>query len=705
VHGRLFLAFLFVILTSCGSDPESSGPQFTTAPATYTDPDSRLPLAAHIAFVANKPVKAHYELVNGDTDWEYTSSGFRSEHRQSLIGLPPGETHALSVTLIDKEDRRNQLDKALLVSIPAAAESITNFPEIVRESAEGLTGITLVSVFRFAEAETSDGLRFNPRDETHGLLIALDASMQAQWILELDYLVEHIEQESSETLTLVGARGRETIDFFGNRVSRWRGELQGAPETGNATVTTLEADNLHSESDALSNGNHLLLTTELRVLAGYPQQDDNPVAAEFSTPFEVPVAAKVVATQPDESSVVGDVILEVNPKGEVVNRWSLFDLIDYRRPSYHGHASTWGRIYPADEKYGAATSWTHANGVAYDPTNDTIIVSLRHQAAIVGIGRESRELKWILGDASGWRDPWSQKLLAPAQTDRDQSIEWPYFPSSITRLENGDILLVDSGGYRAVPPNTPSSPGTAKPRVLSYRIDEQAMQVTQTAGQAVELPANLSDHALWTAQHLNSISKLPDASGALFAQGYSGRIIRVGLEQPGNDLIATVRSTSSSEYRWGIADVLVTGAILPPTMHSAVATDAAVAAAQVADETVQNDQSIAGTQLRPDTSVPDRSIDGRWTLRMTNDPSAAEQGLSLVQNGKLVEGVIEDYPVVAWVQGNTFSMTVRREGSLGQVRLRYRGVINADANEIQGSVAIDHRGTDAGAHAWVAYKQ
>ena len=44
---------------------------------------------------------------------------------------------------------------------------------------------------------------------------------------------------------------------------------------------------------------------------------------------------------------------------------------------------------------GAGRNWAHVNSVDYDPTDDSIIISSRHQSAVIKIGR-ARRLNGIL---------------------------------------------------------------------------------------------------------------------------------------------------------------------------------------------------------------------------------------------------------------------------------------------------------------------
>jgi len=47
--------------------------------------------------------------------------------------------------------------------------------------------------------------------------------------------------------------------------------------------------------------------------------------------------------------------------------------------------------------------WTHANGLIHDPSDDSFIVTVRHQDCAIKIDRKSGALTWVLGTPDGWR--------------------------------------------------------------------------------------------------------------------------------------------------------------------------------------------------------------------------------------------------------------------------------------------------------------
>jgi hypothetical protein len=108
--------------------------------------------------------------------------------------------------------------------------------------------------------------------------VALDQHSNIIWSYQSGYLATHLEQNTPSSLTLVSRQGRETIDLRVNAIRVWQGERQRLIPGRTASVTTVDAHNLHSESVSLPNGNQLLPSTEMRIPSDYPTQPDNPSA-------------------------------------------------------------------------------------------------------------------------------------------------------------------------------------------------------------------------------------------------------------------------------------------------------------------------------------------------------------------------------------------------------------------------------------------
>lgn len=655
------------LVVNCSKNSASSGPTFETSPKVVIN--VRNPTVV-VSFTTNKPVKAHYRLVGNSPNWEHTSSDYRHEHLQALAGLPIGKTHRVSIAIVDEDGRRTEIDTPLDIAVPSVALSVGTLPRLELLTDSSIQGITVLSLNRLSDLASTNSLQQSGSlDQTHGLVLAIDQALNIVWYFETDYRVEGVEQTAPDTLTLVSAGGRETVDFLGNRTKRWRGERQGTIDSKNGPVLTIAADSLHSNAVQLPDGNQLILTTELRLLKNHP-------------PHEAKNTVSSLASK--ETAVVGDVVVEVTPKGEIIGRWNLFDLLDSTRYSRSAENSSHLHIYPTRHAGSFAQSWTQANGIAYDAHADTILISLRQQAAIVGIGKSQANLKWILSDPSGWQKPWSDKLLRPAAEGEGRSITWPDSPSAMMLTERGDVLLIDDGTARAA----------------LYRVDEAAMRVQAVGEYTLNAYFESNDR-----DAPMSMVGIPGTKDILIAAGLSGELIRLNESAMAASSVMAIRSEAAEEYRWVVTDVLGIEAIIPPSDIPIV--NSTVPAAKPVTVAAVDGAVVAATtpSPKPDISLPETGVAGKWRSRVGSDPAGDEQELTLIQDGRLLEGAIDGFPIVAWVRGNTFSMTIRREGNLGQVRMRYRGVVVADGKEIIGNVSINRGAEKVGSFAWSARKQ
>ena len=214
---------------------------------------------------------------------------------------------------------------------------------------------------------------------------------------------------------------------------------------------------------------------------------------------------------------VRDVIIEVDPNGNVVDEWRLFDILDPYRDNVlkvldqgavclNIDASKAGHTLSAEELAqqdktdnfgdiagtGAGRNWAHVNSVDYDPSDDSIIISSRHQSAIIKIGRD-KKVKWILSAPKGWRSPWKDALLTPVDKEgktikcTDVSCEggfdWTWTQHTAFRIDSKsdkDVIYVsafDNGDARGM--EQPALPSMKYSRAVVYRIDQKKMTVEQ----------------------------------------------------------------------------------------------------------------------------------------------------------------------------------------------------------------------------------
>lgn len=214
---------------------------------------------------------------------------------------------------------------------------------------------------------------------------------------------------------------------------------------------------------------------------------------------------------------VRDVIIEVDGNGEVVDEWRLFEILDPNRnivlksidqgavclnidKTMAGKTMSDEQLAKLDAKnaFGdiagtsAGRNWAHVNSVDYDPEDDSIILSSRHQSAVVKIGRD-KQVKWILAAPNGWRDGLKHKVLTPVDAEGkplkchlgkcEGGFDWTWTQHTgwkVDEMSKGDIIYVsvfDNGDGRAFV--QPDDPKEKYSRAVFYKIDQKAMTVQQ----------------------------------------------------------------------------------------------------------------------------------------------------------------------------------------------------------------------------------
>ena len=214
---------------------------------------------------------------------------------------------------------------------------------------------------------------------------------------------------------------------------------------------------------------------------------------------------------------VRDVVIEVDKDGNVVDDWRLMDILDPYRDNVlkaldqgavclNVDAEKSGQTMSAEElakqeasdKFGditgvgAGRNWVHVNSVDYDPTDDSIIISSRHQSAIIKIGRD-KKVKWILSSPEGWKKGWAGKVLTPVDAKGNKikcegsvcegGFDWSWTQHTAWRIDEKstkDVIYItafDNGDGRGM--EQPALPEMKYTRGVVYKIDQKKMTVEQ----------------------------------------------------------------------------------------------------------------------------------------------------------------------------------------------------------------------------------
>ena len=162
---------------------------------------------------------------------------------------------------------------------------------------------------------------------------------------------------------------------------------------------------------------------------------------------------------PGTTSVLGDVVIDIDPKGNVVWGWSAFDYLDVNR-----HLQ-------------GLPDWTHGNALVYTPDGN-LLLSLRHQSWILKLdyqdGTGSGNILWKLGDEGDFTlaggDP-SQWFYA----QHDPYIVSTNGPVTILAAYDNGNLRIDSSGLSCQ--STATAPACYS-RATTFQVDESTKLTT-----------------------------------------------------------------------------------------------------------------------------------------------------------------------------------------------------------------------------------
>ena len=291
---------------------------------------------------------------------------------------------------------------------------------------------------------------------TWGMLIAVDNSGRMRWMRKLDRRAAGVTRLSTGNLFVHDTDfcSRE-VDMTGDTVRAWYASQRPQGEYPGGIPVNVRS--LHHQPHQMPNGNFLALSAHSRHVSDWP-------------------ASVSDLSQKADREIVGDMVVEFTPGGDVVWSWDAFDHLDVYRIGYDALDLYWHvRGFPN------AADWTHGNGVTYDPSDDSVLVSLRLQDCVLKIDRASGEIVWILGDHQNWSPKLQSKLLTP----KGEHFRWPWHMHNPRITSEGTIVLFDNGVYGARPGSEPIPYHKSLSRGVEYRVDQKAMTVEQVWASAI----------------------------------------------------------------------------------------------------------------------------------------------------------------------------------------------------------------------------
>lgn len=446
------LSWAALAIAMAATCPELVGePTFQTQPTIRANPNPAVPLAAIVSFEAAQPVQTTLTVSDGGRQWTLDYPADRNPAEGlPVVGMKYGKSHRIGVRITDSQGEAAESLAKLEFTTPEKPSDKTLVPPVrvmVSKPERMEPGYTLLSLRRVLPRV--QGERRRRMGATFGLLAAIDHNGEIVWSYQSDARISDVEPLRNGNFAFVTTDNRTTeIDVLGNRVGHWYAADRPRGEADGIAIPTLT---MHHEIDELSNGNLIVMGTELREYDNWYTSETDPDAPR------------------KRERVMGDVIVEFTRDGKVVWVWKALDHLDPYRIGYETFTNYWiNRGFPG------ARDWSHGNGFFHDERDDSLLISFRMQDAVVKVDRKTGEIVWILGDHSGWPPHLQPKLLTP-----EGEMSWFYHQHMPQITSNGTLLLFDNRTFSARPFAPPLRPAQTWTRAVEYAINEQTRSVKQ----------------------------------------------------------------------------------------------------------------------------------------------------------------------------------------------------------------------------------
>ena len=447
---QTFCALAALLVIGCG---DTTAPSFTSAPSVAPNPNPAVPLAAIVSATTDEPAELVIEVSDGERRWVVPASGDpATEHAGAVLGFKAGRKHQLRVRARDQAGNMStDIHELEFETAPLPDD----FPPIkaavaVRDKME--PGVTL-----FAPMKWPTG---GETDEEYGLALAVDADGEVVWYYRDDEAIgDPHPLPNGNLLCVIGHNRAFEMDMLGNVIAQWHAARHPNPEAVEKVPEgsiPVETETFHHGILQMPSGNLLVLSTELRQIENYPTDPAKPDA------------------DTETAKVIGDIVVEFTRDGTIIREWKLMDMLDVHRVGYDSLAPIWND-WAYTEVEGMTRDWAHANSIFYDSSDDSIVLSFRHQDAVVKFSRVTGELIWILGPHEGWKDPWKPYLLEP-----QGEFAWQYHQHAAKMTPSGTVSLFDNGNNRSWPPGKKSEDKDSYSRVVEYAVDPAAKTVKQS---------------------------------------------------------------------------------------------------------------------------------------------------------------------------------------------------------------------------------
>jgi len=162
----------------------------------------------------------------------------------------------------------------------------------------------------------------------------------------------------------------------------------------------------------------------------------------------------------NEYGTVEDYIVEIDrDTGDVIKNWDLKNILNMT----DGKSENWTDY-----------DWFHNNSIWYDDKENVIVLSGRHQDAVIAIDYDTSELQWIIGDSTGWSEEYKDYFFTPIG-----NLEWQWSQHAAMITPEGYVFILDNGNNKSKIKEEYVSAEDSYTRGVMYEINTSDMTIKQ----------------------------------------------------------------------------------------------------------------------------------------------------------------------------------------------------------------------------------
>lgn len=359
------------------------------------DPYDASPLSALLLFQTEDAMTVDISVAGKDeaTTIKNSFDDYETDHSIPILGLYPDTENEVTVTLTDESG--NSMEKKVTIKTGTLAKSIANIEVKEADTTKMELGD---SELTFVVPSTKRAYAFDANGDVRWYSTRYNSHIFKELTNgNLLYLTK--ESNDADTYNVL----LET-DYLGKIYHRYDfSSSSAANDTGKSEG---EITVIHHDGIELPSGNFLL-------------------------------------TVNDGSNYIEDTMIELNREtGEIEKTIDLKDILP----------DAFYEDYDSTSREDGKVDWFHQNSVEYDEADNSIIISGRHQDTIMKIDYDTSEIKWIMGDSSGWPESYQKYFLKgdvkasggqhaaivlPDQDDNDETTDILYYDNNIS-VTRGD---------------------------------------------------------------------------------------------------------------------------------------------------------------------------------------------------------------------------------------------------------------------------